>query len=340
MKNAEIRASGASQSGFTLVEMIVVTMLLLVAMLGLLAVFDASARINKNETDVADAQGAVRYGLYQMTRVIRMAGTGGLYITQSVLNHADIALPGINPVNNGFSYDNVNGVSIDDVNGGPPIEVRNGTDMIEVRGVILSPLLGFDLQTGCGGCTGAQALTARQIVGDSIIGQHVNDDTTQRPQFAAVDAYTAGVDAAHPMFVIVEDGNTDLHSGCSDSRPGGVVRYPQPVYNVGVITRSTELVASNTFHTVDFGDVLVPRFNVELPSYGTGENPTVIQKVRRAGVMDDILFFVGIDRVLDPTGIHPFLGQAMRRGRAFEIQRLAEDVEDLQVAYGVDGLAS
>ena len=51
-------------------------MLLAIAMLGLLAVFDASARINKNETDVADAQGAVRYGIYQMTRVIRMAGAG------------------------------------------------------------------------------------------------------------------------------------------------------------------------------------------------------------------------------------------------------------------------
>ena len=77
------------ESGFTLVEMIVVTMLLAIAMVGLLAVFDASARINKNETDVADAQGAVRYGLYQMTRAIRMAGAGGLYVTQAVVNHND-----------------------------------------------------------------------------------------------------------------------------------------------------------------------------------------------------------------------------------------------------------
>ena len=86
----------ASERGFTLVEMIVVSLLLLIAMLGLLAVFDASARINKNETDVADAQGAVRYGIYQMTRVIRMAGAGGLYVTQAVLNHNDAELPGIN----------------------------------------------------------------------------------------------------------------------------------------------------------------------------------------------------------------------------------------------------
>ena len=81
MKIAAIRRLGttparararASAGGFTLIEMIVVVLLLSVAMLGILAVFDASARINKSEQDVADAQGAVRYGVYQMTRAIRM----------------------------------------------------------------------------------------------------------------------------------------------------------------------------------------------------------------------------------------------------------------------------
>jgi len=339
MKHDRIRKSRASESGFTLVEMIVVTMLLLVAMLGLLAVFDASARINKNESDVADAQGAVRYGLYQMTRVVRMAGAGGLFVTQAVLNHADVGLPGLNGAAAGFSYDNVTGVSIANVDTGTNVEVRDGTDMIEVRGVILSPLLGFDLQTGCGGCVGVQTLTARPIVGDPLIGQHVNDDP-QRPQFAAIDAYTAGASPAQPMFVIVEDGNTDLHSGCSDPNPGGVTRYPQPVYNVGTITAGTSLVSSQSFNAVNFDDLLSPRFNVELPSYSTGQNSQVIQKVRRAGVMDDIIFFIGIDRTTDPQGIHPFLGQGIRRGRAFQITRLAEDVEDMQVAYGIDGLVS
>src|SRR5215831_7172419 len=104
------RRSSTKSSGFTLIEMIVVTLLLSIAMLGLLAVFDASARINKNETDVADAQGNVRYGIYQMTRSIRMAGAGGLYVTQAILNHNDASLGGITPA--GASYDNVNGVTV------------------------------------------------------------------------------------------------------------------------------------------------------------------------------------------------------------------------------------
>jgi prepilin-type N-terminal cleavage/methylation domain-containing protein len=323
------------EAGFTLIEMIVVSLLLAVAMLGLLAVFDASARINKNETDVADAQGAVRYGIYQMTRVIRMAGAGGLYVTQAVLNHNDRGLPGILPA--GASYDNVAGVTVADT-GGTTWTVRPGTDMIEIRGVILSPLIGFDQQTGCNGCTGTQSLTVLPIVGNLLIGQHVNDDTTNRPQFAAVDAYTTAA-ASDPMLVIVEDGNTDLHVACSDPSPEGVTRYPQAVYNVGTISAQTQLVSARTFGSVDFGGTIGPRFNVELPSTtGLGVSAVPIQKLRRAGILDDFLFFITTDPTSDPTGIHPFLAQGVRRGNEFEVTRLAEDVEDMQVAYGVDGI--
>ncbi len=322
-----------SEAGFTLVEMIVVSMLLLVAMLGLLAVFDASARINKSETDVADAQGAVRYAMYQITRVVRMAGSGGLPVTQAVLNHSDSSLPGITP---GVSYDNVAVVVVTDTNGNA-WNVRLGTDVIEIRGVILSPLLGFDPSTGCTSsqpCTGSTTLNVRPITGDDILGQHVNNDNAQRPQFAAIDTYTATADV-HPMFVMVVDGDSDMHSSCADATPGGTSRYPQPVYNVGLLSNVTNLGGSNTFNTVDFGDALAQKFNGEMPSLG-GAPATPIANTRRAGVLDDIIFFVTNDPNLDPQGLHPILMQGIRRGDAFEVSRLAEDVEDMQIAYGVD----
>jgi len=322
------------ESGFTLIEMIVVTLLLAIAMLGLLAVFDASARINKNENDVADAQGAVRYGIYQMTRVIRMAGSGGLFITQAVLNHNDPGLPGILPAG-ATNFNNVNGVSFTD-QAGNQVRAKDGTDMIEVRGVILSPLVGFDLQTGCNGCTGSQSLNARPIIGDTIIGEHVNNDASNRPQFAAIDAHGTAT-GTDPMFVLVSDGNTDLHTGCSDSNPGGVERYPQPLYNVGVITSATTLVSSNTFGAVDFGGTLGPRFNSEMPSLNSPQAASPIPKVRRAGIMDDIVFFIALkDDTADPQHLHPYLAQATRRGDHFIIENLADDVEDMQVAYGID----
>ncbi|HEY3202437.1 MAG TPA: PilW family protein [Thermoanaerobaculia bacterium] len=329
-------AAARSPRGFTLIEMIVVTLLLAFAMVGLLAVFDASARINKNENDVADAQGAVRYGIYQMTRVIRMAGSGGIYVTQAVLNHNDSLLPGITP--SGGSYDNVGGaVSIVDRNG-VPIAVRPGTDVIEVRGVIFSPLLGFDQQTGCNGCTGsASSVNVLPVVGDPLIGQHVNNNATNRPQFAAIDAYTAGIAGPPvlPMLVVVMDGNTDLHVGCSDPNPGGATRYPQPIYNVGVLNDKTNLGLGNTFGAVDFGGTIGPRFNAEMPS-GASQAAQTIDKVRRAGILDDVIFFIALDPVNDPQGLHPYLAQGIRRGDRFDVTTLADDVEDMQVAYGVD----
>jgi len=310
-------------AGFTLVEMIVVVLLLSIAMLGLLAVFDASTRINKNEQEVADAQGNVRYGIYQMTRVIRMAGAGGLYVTQAVLVGPDPDLPGISTPDG--DYDNIFGGEVTNL-AGTRVPIRPGTDVIEVRGVILSPLLGFDLSSGCGGCTGNVALTARPITAL----QHVNDDAANRPQFSSIDAYTGGASGQNPMYVLVA-GNDDLHGGCSDPT-GGASRYAQSTYNVGVLTSPTTLAGAGTFGNVNFGDAAAREFMSEDPGEGAPE-PSVIENVRRAGVLDDIVFF--IDNT-DP--LHPALAQGIRRGQRFDVVTIADDVEDMQVAYGVDGL--
>ncbi len=226
------RAFRRSTAGFTLVEMIVVALLLSIVMLGILALLDASVKISKREQDVADAQGAVRYGVYQMTRAIRMAGSGGLFVTQAVLNHRDPQLPGITLVNSGGgdSFDNVEtGTTVSNTQGSA-VPVRPGTDIIEVRGVLNSPMLAFDGEPG-NGCRGASGACVGSVPVDvksvTNLG-HVNDDTTNRPQFAAIDAYTAGVSTDLPMMVLVAS-NIDVHSGCSGNPPGAPtpLRYPQ-----------------------------------------------------------------------------------------------------------------
>lgn len=314
-----------SSRGFSLAELMVAMLLLSIAMLGILAIFDASNRINKGQQDVADAQGAVRYGVYQMTRAIRMAGSGGLYLTQAILNAPDPDLPGIT-VGSATGYDNVTGSSVTDL-AGTAHPVRDGTDMIEVRGVLLSPLLSFDLSTGCGTCTGASNVDVAPITGQPQIGQHVNNDTTYRPQFAAIDAYTAGVTAARPMFVIVS-ANDDLHGGCST--PFGPQQFSQPTYNVGRITAPTRLVASNTFGAVNFANALAIEFNSENPA-DPGLAATVLSNLRRGGILDDIVYFID-----DTDRNHPALAQGVRRGRQFDVVTIADDVEDMQIAYGVD----
>jgi prepilin-type N-terminal cleavage/methylation domain-containing protein len=330
-----------ASAGFTLVEMIVVVLLLSVAMLGLLAVFDASARINKSETDVADAQGAVRYGVYQMTRAIRMAGSGGLFVTQAVLNYRDPQLSGMTVVNAvADSYDNVGtGTTVTNLQG-TAMPVRPGTDMIEVRGVLQSPLLAFD-SDGANGCQNANntcvGAVSLDVKGTTNLG-HVNDDASNRPQFAAIDAYTAGATSSAPMMLLVTS-NIDVHSGCSGIP--APQRYPQALYNVGVITQPSDIATSQTFGTVDFsytsGGFRVIEYDNENPldsATTLGYNfPSAIKNpLRGVGVLDDFLFF--IDNT-DP--VHPGLAQGIRRGSAFDVVRIADDVEDMQIAYGVDG---
>lgn len=321
------RQQSPSAAGFTLIEMIVVVFLLALAMLGILAVFDASARINKSEQDVADAQGSVRYGIYQMTRAVRMSGAGGLFVTQSVLNRPDPNLAGI-AIGSANGYDNVTGASVTNL-AGNQVPVRDGTDMIEIRGVINSPLLGFDLASGCGTCTGTSALVVKAITFDANTGhQHVNDDSAQRPQFAAIDAYTAGASVANPMLVIVA-GNDDIHAGCSV--PYGPQQYPQPSYNVGAITAPTALQGvTPTFGNVNFADAIAVQFNSEDPASGALA-ARALPSVRRGGILDDLIYFIDNS---DPR--HPSLAQGTRRGGAFDVVTLADDVEDMQIAYGVD----
>jgi prepilin-type N-terminal cleavage/methylation domain-containing protein len=321
------------ERGFTLVEMIVVVFLLAVAMLGILAVFDASARINKSESEVADAQGAVRFGIYQMTRAIRMAGTGGLYVTEAVLNAPDTNLAGIT-VGSANGYDNVTGATVTNLSG-TAVPVRPGTDMIEIRGVINSPLVGFDRTAGngCGVCTGVSPLTAKATTGDPLIGTHVNDDPAQRPQFAAIDAVTAGATGGNPMYVIVSQ-NDSIHAAYpapSAQNPNPVPHYPQPLYNVGSITARTDLVGTQTFGNINFADAVAVQFNSEFPAInGTAAVP-LTNWLRHAGVLEDLVFFID-----DTDPNHPVLSQGTRRGGAFDVVALADDVEDMQIAYGVD----
>lgn len=315
--------------GFTLIEAIIAVFLLALAMLGLLAVFDASARINKSEQDVADAQGSVRYGIYQMTRIIRMAGSGGLFVTQAVLNQSDPQLTDVNTTDT--NYDNV---GAGELVGGTP--VRPGTDMIEIRGVILSPLLAFDGQGGCAPCNTSNDVLFLPDLWHPLLGEHVNNDAILRPQFPEIISRTASAAADNVFVLVTADDN--IHGACTGpvgpGQPLAPPAYPQPTYNVGLLDSPGVMAGPNLqLPGVDFAAGIARQFCNEDPSVNNPAPTPVINNLRRGGVLDVLTFFIG-DDPLNPD--HPFLAQGIRRGNNVEVVRLADDVEDMQVAYGVD----
>jgi hypothetical protein len=56
-----------------------------------------------------------------------------------------------------------------------------------------------------------------------------------------------------------------------------------------------------------------------------------LKNVRHAGILDDLVFFIDNTNLL-----HPSLARGTRRGATFDVVALADDVEDMQIAYGVD----
>ena len=321
-------APGESRAaGVTLVEALFVVLLSSMLFLGGLALWDSAGRIDKSEIDVADAQGNLRYGLHQVTRVLRTAGAGGLFLAQAVVLRPDPDLPGVTAPPDG-DYDNVVGGTVTDLSG-RAVPVRPGTDLLEVRGALFSPLLGFDGTTGCGSCNGRDALNVRAVTGTG----HVNDDPVRRPRFSAIDVATAGASALRPLFVLAADGN-DLGTSCPEDGADPVRRPPRPTYHVGLLAAPTALAASGSMGVVDFTDPRARELATEDPGDRAPAAPDLpLPGLSRAAILDDVLFFVD-----DSDPDHPTLSRALRRGSRFDVVPLAEDVEDLQVAYGVDGL--
>jgi hypothetical protein len=102
---------------------------------------------------------------------------------------------------------------------------------------------------------------------------------------------------------------------------------------VGILTAPTTSNATQlSFGTVNFTSNIAKEFDTELPSETPGaEHPASLRNIRQAGILDDLIFF--IDNTND---LHPALAEGIRRGDKFDVVTLADDVEDMQVAYGVD----
>jgi hypothetical protein len=313
-------------SGFSILEATIGALLFVLLLLGFLAVFDSAARLNKSEIATVEAQGSLRYALDRISRIVRMAGAGGLFVAQSVLVRPDPGVEGIALSGDG-DFDNIDSGSITDLSG-RRIPIRPGTDLLDVRGVILSPLFGFDETTGCGSCRGVAELT----VGAVTARGHVNNDGGSRPRFSEVDSYTQGVSSENPMFVIAAAAD-DLHGGCPPSFTGRTLP-PQPSYAVGKLASPTALARAGSFGWIDFGDAVARELTTENPDEAAASSSQPLPApLARAGIVDDVLFFVD-----DSDRRHPVLAQGVRRGARFDVFPVAENVADMQVAYGVDGL--
>ncbi len=297
-----------AQRGVTLVEALVAMAVGVIALLGLYALVDSSNKLTKQQTEVADVQQSARIGVSELSRVIRQSRVGSLYFGNAVL-----------PIANNISGGN----SLSDLSNNPHF-IRRGTDVIEVRGVILGDkyILDEGNVTCSPSCNNAAAQITVTIPATTSLG-YVNFPVNGTPSLAG---------KTHPFYFAVVNGqNQQVVVGGST--------YLVPVYTAGLVTPNGNWFTStsNTFTFTMAQDAGAQKLNA------TTTLPSSLAKSVAGGAIDIIRFFVdegGSDATGSSADTHPSLAEAIfdpSTGR-YDIQPLVEEVEDFQVAYGVDGI--
>lgn len=123
--------TSGSEEGFSLIETLVTMLLLVGVVAGALDLFDGSNKLARTGTHVAGMQQALRSGQYELMRMVRMAGRGG--IQQGPLPQGlAVAIRNNTPTSGDERY-----ISVGDSDSP---QVLAGTDVLTVRGAIASSI--------------------------------------------------------------------------------------------------------------------------------------------------------------------------------------------------------
>lgn len=337
-----MRIENEKSAGFTLVELLVGMVVLVVFFIAILGVLDAGTRINKVESGVSSAQQAVRFATSSFAYDMRMARVGGLAMDTGVIPLYNNAVSGKKVVDGS----------------GVQHPVRVGTDSVEIRGVISAPL--FSLNTGAldaAPSAGSVNITVPALtVAGFYNNQAVNPCFTKMP----VSPFTCsqnGSDTFKDFLLRVHALDSSVSASTGGNVTSGnvipmVVGDTSGNYDVGTLTKIVVNVTSPAAST----DSLVLTVNFTdsgAMTYDSGGAVAGLSTPFSVGLLDDFLYFVhdgaecsegGCTTNPDPGKIHPYLAKARRlipvggtaAAATFDVQELVENVEDMQIAYGFD----
>ncbi len=302
------------QAGFTLLELLVVVVLVVMLMLGLLQVFERNSMLAKTQTQVAEMQQGLRTSQNLMSDLVRMTGRGGL---PALLNDGGVAkLPALNV------RDNVGG-GLEVVPGlvGGPTAVA-GTDILTVRGVFSTSI--FQVNTVAGTLTlldagGFSTSDSSQAVTGTLVVTTPSPAGRPQPLDDLNDAIGLGLPEA---LILVSSIDESIYA-VVELDPGSSAAGPTSV------TLAFNVAGANH-----------PEYR-ELYRAGTGRTPTLptgLTSVAWVGILEEYRFYV---RDADPA---PMLSMARmfpatetpHGGNASATLDVAENVRELQVALGFD----
>ena len=293
--------------GYTFIESLITLVVVAVVVIGLYTLLDRSNKLAKQETSVSEAQQSSRVGIYELSRVIRQARVGGLFVGNAIL-----------PIEN----NSAGGTNLTDLSGISHY-VRKGTDVIGVRGIIAGDKYYF--ASGDIICPGSCATTTSLTV-------TIHATSTGGVSNFAPGSAPSLVNKTRPFYFAVAAGQNEVVTI-------GAKQYLVPTYVVGLVN-TTGTWYTQTADTFAF--VMNPQdAGAKKLDAATGLASS-IDKPFSGGVVDDVRFFVDegpANASSSSLDTHPTLAEATFDASTgqWDIQPLIEEVEDFQVAYGVDG---
>jgi hypothetical protein len=329
--------------GFSVIELVVSLGVTVVIVIAMATLFDRSNRLTKVENNVTEAQQNVRYAIYHAARDIRMAGAGGLPSNPDLA--AGLSTNRQFPVSlnlgsssygtTGFLLNNVGAGGTDVAIGGTHY-VRNGTDAIHIRGILDGAI--YDLGGGNWAPTGGGSVTGGTL---TIVNCSKYLDPLSPPKLVACAGF-----AANDMSYFL-----NLPATWSDRM--FVMKDASGLIGVGLVhvapvpTTAGGLTSAQL--TLDMTNAYVQSLN---PG---GAFPAALTNPIRGGFLDDRVFFVDNGTAagatctaakanLVPGPCHPVFSVADWQSgdsttapfSTATVTQVAEDIEDMQVAYGID----
>lgn len=320
----------SAQTGFTLVELLVALAVTVVVVLGILLLFDFNNKLTRVQTNVADMQQSERVAQYDMVRMARMAGRGGLPVS------AGAALPagsGINVLNNAPA-----GTNLIAGDAASP-KILAGTDVLTLRGAFSTPIyqLAFadpsTLQlTGPGTPTPTTA-TGGSVTICNLTPSGATQDLTA---LTSLIDLAAGGKVRNEALILVSPIDDGIYS---------VVQL-----NPATSTKTAAACATGGVtlaFNCDATDPLVAKYRALYPAPAGNLHPS-LSNVAFVGLLEEYRFYVREDHAIAGTltsDLTPVLSRArfypgtdqVYAGDASNLkQDIADGIVDLQIAFGID----
>jgi hypothetical protein len=315
------------ERGFTVAELAVALVVIVEVILGVLLLFDFSNKLARVQTNVTEMQQSLRIAQYDMVRLVRMTGRGGLPMGTLPADPANLVGIALGVRNNAPSN------SVIGAPGSPP--VLAGTDVLTIRGVLTGSL--YQAQRGAAAAlalNNANPLAA--TAGSFTITNQVPLDATANASATMtqdLSPLVAAIKANIPEALVLQSLPDPVTYAVVELDPGNSdATNPNSVKVAFIIT----------------GDALSAGYK-PLSSGALFNTPAGVSvTIRSVGVLEEYRFYVREEHAVaaDPTSD---LTSKLSRARFFPGSNtayqndplnlsvdVADNVTDLQVALGFD----